>query len=53
MACARAAVRWHMPVGPATGVDCVKIVVMVPGPARDFWREMPSGNAPSNFDGFH
>ena len=31
---------------PLGAADCVEIVVMVPGPARDFWREMPSGNAP-------
>jgi hypothetical protein len=32
----------------ATGAaNCVEIVVVVPGLARDFWREMPSGNAPA------
>ena len=44
---------WHMPVDPRQAADCVKIVVMVPSPARDFWREMPSGNAPADLHGFH
>jgi hypothetical protein len=30
--------------------DCVEIVVVAAGMARDFWREMPSGNAPSGRD---
>ena len=35
----------------ATGAaDCVEIVVLIRGPARDFWREMPSGNAPTDRD---
>jgi len=42
-----------MPVDPRQAADCVKIVVMVPSPARDFWREMPSGNAPADLHGFH
>jgi hypothetical protein len=50
----RAAVGWRMLGAPgiveqrATGAtDCVEIVVLLPGLARDFWREMPSGNAPA------
>lgn len=38
---------------PLGAADCVEIVVMVPGPARDFWREMPSGNAPVPPDRLH
>ena len=38
----------------ATGAaDCVEIVVIVPGLARDFWREMPSGNAPGLLGGLY
>jgi hypothetical protein len=32
---------------PGGATDCVEIVVIVRAPARDFWREMPSGNAPA------
>ena len=38
---------------PLGAADCVEIVVMVPGPPRDFWREMPSGNAPVPPDRLH
>jgi len=33
--------------------NCVEIVVIVSGSARDFWREMPSGNAPAPLDRRH
>ena len=56
----RTAVVWRMLVAPgiveqrATGAaDCVEIVVIVPGLARDFWREMPSGNAPAVLGRLH